>query len=125
MEFLVSYYMYNKKLKDDKMKTSEVLCLSELADYQTNSIVSRMIIDKKAGSVTFFAFDKGQSLSEHTAPFDALIYILDGAAEVVISSKKYVLKQGDTIIMPANKPHAVKANERFKMLLIMVRVTYE
>jgi quercetin dioxygenase-like cupin family protein len=100
---------------------SKVLSLLELADYQTNSIVSRMIIDKKAGSVTLFAFDKGQSLSEHTAPFDALVYILDGKAEVVISSKKYVLKQEDMIIMPANKPHAVKALERFKMLLIMVR----
>ena len=99
----------------------KVIITKDLINYQEDSIVSKIIASSEKGSITIFAFDKGQRLSEHTAPFDALVYILDGAAEVVISSKKYVLKQGDMIIMPADKPHAVKAIERFKMLLIMVR----
>ncbi len=95
--------------------------LYELADYQEGSIVSRTIIDKKAGTVTFFAFDEGQGLSEHTAPFDALVYILDGEAEIIISGKPFHLKEGEIIIMPANQPHSLRAIKRFKMILTMIR----
>ena len=95
--------------------------LSELVDYQDGSIVSKEIIKGEKGTVTLFAFDKGQGLSEHTAPFDALVYNFDGKAEVIIEGKSHPLGVGEIIIMPANKPHALKAIERFKMLLVMVR----
>ncbi|MBM5805750.1 MAG: cupin domain-containing protein [Candidatus Verstraetearchaeota archaeon] len=100
---------------------AKVVNLAGLVGYQENSIVSRMLIDKDTGTVTLFAFDAGQGLSEHTAPFDALVYIVDGEADIVISGKRLHLKEGETTIMPANEPHAVKAAERFKMLLMMVR----
>jgi quercetin dioxygenase-like cupin family protein len=93
----------------------------DLVDYQAGSIVSRTIIDKPAGTLTLFAFDAGQGLSEHTAPFDALVYLLDGKAEVIISGKPLQLKTGEMVIMPANQPHALKAVRRFKMLLVMVK----
>ncbi len=99
----------------------QVTRLVDLANYQDGSIVSRTIVDKKAGTVTFFAFDEGQGLSEHTAPFDALVYLLDGEAEVIISGKPFQLKGGDMVVMPANDPHALKAITRFKMVLIMIR----
>ncbi|MEF8847953.1 MAG: cupin domain-containing protein, partial [Candidatus Thermoplasmatota archaeon] len=82
---------------------------------------SRMLINKKSGSVTLFAFDEKQKLSEHTAPFDALVQVLDGEAEISISDKNYSLKQGEFIIMPANKPHAVTAIKKFKMMLTMIK----
>lgn len=100
---------------------SEVLHLAELVAYQDGSVVSRQITKADAGNVTLFAFDKDQELSEHTAPFDALVHILDGEAEVRISGKPFHLKMGDAVIMPANEPHAVKAVTRFKMLLTMIR----
>jgi quercetin dioxygenase-like cupin family protein len=99
----------------------QVARLVDLADYQKGSIVSRTIIDKNTGTVTFFAFDEGQGLSEHTAPFDALVYLLDGEAEITISGKPYLLKGGEMVIMPANNPHALKAIKRFKMILTMIR----
>lgn len=92
-----------------------------LVEYQVGSVVSRTIIDKKTGTVTLFAFDKGQGLSEHTAPFDALVHLLDGEAEIVISGKALRLKEGEMIIMPANQPHALRAVEKFKMILTMIR----
>ena len=95
--------------------------LNSLIDYQEGSVVSRTIIDKNAGTITLFAFDKGQGLSEHTAPYDALVYILDGEAEVTISGKPIRLKEGALTIMPANEPHALSAVTKFKMLLIMIR----
>ncbi|MBU0534496.1 MAG: cupin domain-containing protein [Candidatus Omnitrophica bacterium] len=95
--------------------------LSSLLKYQNNAVVSREIIKKETGTVTLFAFDKGQGLSEHTAPFDALVYIIDGAAEIVISGKSHTIKKGEMIIMPANKPHALKAIKKFKMLLVMIK----
>ncbi len=95
--------------------------LIDLAHYQEGSVVSRTIIDKKTGTVTLFAFDEGQGLSEHTTPFDALVYILDGEAEIIISGQPIGLKCGEMIIMPANKPHAVRATRRFKMILTMMR----
>jgi len=96
--------------------------LAELVDYQDGSVVSKEIIKKDKGTVTLFSFDKGQGLSEHTAPFDALVYIIDGETEIMISGSPNKLKTGDIIIMPANKPHSLKAIERFKMLLVMIRV---
>lgn len=93
----------------------------DLLGYQEGAVVSKEIIKKDTGTVTLFAFDKGQGLSEHTAPFDALVYVFDGKAEVVIDKREFLLKSGEIIIMPANKPHALKALERFKMLLVMVR----
>jgi quercetin dioxygenase-like cupin family protein len=98
-----------------------VLKLADLIEYQDGSVVSRTIIDKETGTVTLFAFDAGQGLSEHTAPFEALVYALDGAVEVTISGKKFPLTKGDVIIMPANEPHALKATKRFKMLLTMIK----
>lgn len=95
--------------------------LIDLIDYQEGSVVSRTIMDKKAGTVTLFAFDENEGLSEHTAPFDALIYILKGEAKVTISGKPFKLKEGELIIMPANEPHALSAVTKFKMLLIMIR----
>lgn len=95
--------------------------LADLVDYQEGSIVSRTIIDKKTGTITLFAFDKEQGLSEHKAPFDALIYLLEGEAEITIAGKPYHLKEGEMIIMPGNEPHAVKATQKFKMILTMIR----
>jgi quercetin dioxygenase-like cupin family protein len=97
------------------------LKLADLTEYQKGAVVSRTIVDKKAGTVTLFAFDEGQGLSEHTAPFDALVYALDGEAEIVISGKTFRVKEGEMIIMPANKPHALKAVKNFKMVLVMIR----
>ena len=95
--------------------------LIDLAEYHEGSVVSRTIIDKKTGTVTFFAFDEGQVLSEHTAPFDALVYLLEGEAEIVISGKSLRLKGGEVVIMPANQPHALRAVKKFKMILTMIR----
>jgi quercetin dioxygenase-like cupin family protein len=99
----------------------KVFGLSELVDYQDGSIVSKEIIKKESGTVTLFAFGQGQGLSEHTAPFDALVYVLDGWGEVTISGTPFMVKNGEMLIMPANKPHALKAKERFKMLLVMMK----
>jgi quercetin dioxygenase-like cupin family protein len=100
---------------------SEVLHMADLASYQEGSVVSRQITKEEAGNITLFAFDEGQELSEHTAPYDALVHVLDGAVEVRISGKPFHLKSGDAIIMPANDPHALKAITQFKMLLTMIR----
>lgn len=95
--------------------------LVDLIEYQDGSVVSRTIIDERTGTVTLFAFVEGQGLSEHTAPFDALVHVLDGEAEITISSKTFRLKKGEIVIIPANEPHALKAIERFKMILTMIR----
>jgi quercetin dioxygenase-like cupin family protein len=100
---------------------SAVNRLADLLDYQKGSVVSRTIIDKKVGTVTLFSFDEGQGLSEHTAPFDALVHVLDGEVEISISGEPFHLREGEMIIMPANQPHALKAVKRFKMLLVMIR----
>ena len=92
-----------------------------MVEYQNGTVVSRTIINQPAGTVTLFAFDQGQGLSEHTAPYDAMVYLLDGQAEIKISGKKHKLVTGEMIIMPANQPHALKAWEKFKMLLIMIK----
>jgi quercetin dioxygenase-like cupin family protein len=100
---------------------SQVLKLADLVSYQEGSVVSRQITKAEAGNVTLFAFDAGQELSEHTAPFDALAHIVEGEVEIRVSGKPYLLSAGDAIIMPANEPHAVKAKTKFKMLLTMIR----
>ena len=95
--------------------------LVDLVEYQQGAVVSRAAVGKQTGTVTLFAFDEGQVLSEHTAPYDAMACLLDGEAEIVIASKPLHLKEGEAVIMPANVPHAVSALKRFKMMLIMVR----
>ena len=105
----------NKKLAAQKAN------LASLINYQDGAVVSRAIIDKKAGTITLFAFDESQGLSEHTAPYDALVQILEGEAEITISGKPINLKQGEATIMPANKPHALTAKTKLKMLLTMIR----
>jgi quercetin dioxygenase-like cupin family protein len=100
---------------------SQILKMAELAAYQEGSVVSRQITKSEAGNVTLFAFDAGQELSEHTAPFDALVHILDGEVEVRISGIPHILTAGDAIVMPADESHALKAVTRFKMLLTMIR----
>lgn len=111
----------NKSETDAAKLTSQAANLTALIEYQEGSVVSRTIIDKPTGTLTLFAFDKGQGLSEHTAPFDALVYLLDGAAVVTISGKPLKMKQGEIVIMPANQPHALRATQPFKMMLVMIK----
>jgi quercetin dioxygenase-like cupin family protein len=112
--------MVNKATVTEKI-IGQAASLNSLVEYQKEAIVSRTLIDKKAGTITLFAFAQGQGLSEHTAPFDALVYIIDGEAEITITKKALSVKAGDMVIMPANKPHALKANKPFKMMLVMIR----
>jgi quercetin dioxygenase-like cupin family protein len=100
---------------------AETLNLENLVTYQKHSVVSKQLLNKKAGSLTLFAFAKGEGLSEHTAPYDASVLILDGKANITIGGKLHKVKKSTMIIMPANVPHSLKAVERFKMLLIMIR----
>jgi quercetin dioxygenase-like cupin family protein len=100
---------------------SKPLKVEDLIDYQENAVVSREIIRKETGTVTIFAFDKGEGLSEHTAPFDAMVQVVDGTAEIIISGTKNIVNKGELIIMPANEPHALNAIERYKMVLTMIR----
>ena len=95
--------------------------LAGLIAYQDGSVVSKSLINQKTGIVTLFAFAQGEELSEHTSPFDAMVYVLDGVAEITISGNLNTVKEGEMIIMPANEPHALKALDRFKMLLIMIK----
>ena len=110
-------------MKNDKNEDlrGKALKAGDLVGYDKGAVVSRTIIDKKTGTVTIFSFDKGQGLSEHTAPFDALVEILDGEAEIAISGKPCKVKAGEFIIMPAGKPHSLKAVKKFKMALVMIR----
>ena len=101
--------------KDQKVK------LAETIDYQAGSVVSKEIVKGKTSNVTVFAFAKGEGLKEHSAPFDALVTIIDGTAEISISGKKHTLSTGEMIVMPANEPHALQALEQFKMMLVMIR----
>jgi quercetin dioxygenase-like cupin family protein len=101
--------------------TSEVQKLSEILQYQDGAVVSRVLLKNKGGTVTMFAFDEGEGLSEHTAPFDALVIGFDGEADIEIAREVFRLRQGETILLPANKPHAVRAAAQFKMLLVMIR----
>ena len=112
-------------MKQDKPDTdkllAQVLKAADLVDYQEGSVVSRTVMEKGTGTLTLFAFGEGQGLSEHTAPFDALVYILDGEAEITISGKTLRLSKEEMVIMPADEPHALKAIKKFKMMLVMIR----
>ena len=107
-------------VKSPENLTGKVLNPKDLITYQEGSVVSRMIVYKKSGTITLFAFDTGEGLSEHTAPYDAIAHIIDGEAEISIEQTPFLLKEGQMIIMPANKPHALHAQQRFKMMLTMV-----
>ena len=113
--------MPTKGADKSQIHPGEVLDVTALVDYAQGAIVSRTLLDNNAGTITLFSFDEGQGLSEHTAPFDALVQVLEGEAEIMISGKPHRLQGGEMILMPANKPHALKALKRFKMMLIMIR----
>jgi quercetin dioxygenase-like cupin family protein len=97
------------------------IAAGSLAGYQKGAVVSREIINKKTGTVTVFSFDKGEGLSEHVAPFDAMVYILDGSARITAAGRPNIVKKGEFIILPAGKPHALHAARKFKMLLVMIK----
>jgi quercetin dioxygenase-like cupin family protein len=112
----------NKKNRaGEESLVGQVVTLADLLAYQKGAVVSRTLIERKTGTVTLFAFDEGQGLSEHTAPFDAMVHVLDGEAEITISGTAHHVKKGHMLIMPANQPHALKALAPFKMLLTMIR----
>ena len=106
--------------KWDELK-GKVLVLKDLVNYQDGTVASRMVINRKAGSITLFSFDEDEGLSEHTAPYDAVVTILEGECEVWVAGKTYQMKENETIIFPAHAPHALSAITRFKMMLIMIR----
>jgi quercetin dioxygenase-like cupin family protein len=106
---------------DNEFGKSEIFSFSDSVEYADGAIVSKTVLKKGTGNISLFAFDKGEALSEHTAPFDAVIQVVDGRGEITIGGKSYFLEAGQTIIMPANIPHAVKAVEKFKMVLTMIR----
>lgn len=108
-------------MENEKIEHGTPFVFADSISYQTDGIVSKKIIQKEKGNITLFAFDAGQKLSEHAAPFDALVQVMQGSAEVIIGGKPSQLTAGQSIIMPANIPHAVNANERFIMLLTMIR----
>lgn len=110
-----------KKSRTDKGLLAKAVAVAALVEYQDGAVVSRTIIERNTGTVTLFAFDRGQGLSEHTAPFDALVHIIDGEAVVIVDGKVINLKAGEATIMPANRPHALRADSRFKMMLVMIR----
>lgn len=105
----------------DEGLRGKAMGMADLVGYQEGAVVSRTLIDKPAGTVTLFSFDAGQGLSEHTAPFDAMVNVVDGEAEVSIGGQPHVVRTGEMIIMPADVPHALRAHQRFKMLLVLVR----
>lgn len=107
--------------KEKALDGAKVEKLADLVQYQEGAIVSRTLVDKQAGTVTVFAFDEGQGLSEHVAPFDALVNVVDGEAEILIEGRPHRVREGEIIMMPGGKPHALKAAKRFKMILVMIR----
>ncbi|HRY31985.1 MAG TPA: cupin domain-containing protein [Bacteroidales bacterium] len=108
-------------METNLFEKAKVMKFNELVDYSENGIVSKRVLDKKTGNVSLFSFDQGQRLSEHTAPFDAMVQVIEGSGEVVIAGQPHSLQAGESIIMPAGIPHAVNATARFKMLLTMIR----
>lgn len=108
-------------MADPRSIVGEALVLEGMVNYNEGSVVSRTIVDKPQGTVTLFAFDEAQGLSEHTAPYDALVFVLDGEVEITISGKPVRAARGQMVIMPAREPHALRALSRFKMLLVMIR----
>jgi quercetin dioxygenase-like cupin family protein len=121
---LFSLYIYIYilfKMENSEFEKAKAFAFNNIIEYAANSVVSKTIIKKPTGTVTLFSFDKGEALSEHTAPFDALVQIIDGSAEVIIDGKSHLVEIANSIILPANVPHALKAVSRFKMLLTMIR----
>ncbi len=108
-------------MENSEFEKAKVFAFNNIIEYAANSVVSKTIIKKSTGTVTLFSFDKGEALSEHTAPFDALVQVIDGSAEIIIDGNPHQVESGSSIILPANIPHALKANSRFKMLLTMIR----
>ena len=118
--------MARPAVEDETKSRSEIPAantveLGNIVSYQAGAVVSRAIVSRKTGTITLFAFDAGQGLSEHTAPFDALVHVLEGKAEIAIDGEPFQLSGGEAILLPANRPHAVRATSRFKMLLVMIR----
>jgi quercetin dioxygenase-like cupin family protein len=110
-------------MESNEFKKSEVFSFAASVDYAAGAIVSKTVLKKQTGNISLFAFDKGEALSEHTAPFDAVIQVVDGKGEVTIGGKPFILTTGETIIMPGGIPHSVKAVEKFKMVLTMIKST--
>ena len=108
-------------MNETRESESVSMNLNELLKYQSGAVVSKVLLKKNSGNITLFAFDKGEGLSEHTAPFDAFVHITDGEAEITISGKQYVLRGGEAIVMPAGQPHSLKAIAAFKMILVMIK----
>jgi len=115
------YELTSPKAKFSKKEFSQPSRIADLIDYQEGAVVSKTLVDKKSGTITLFAFDKNQGLSEHKAPYDVLIQLLDGEAQVTVADKLFVLRTGESIVLPANSPHALRAFQRFKMLLVMIK----
>jgi quercetin dioxygenase-like cupin family protein len=108
-------------MSPNEFEKASIFNLNESVEYSDHGIVSKTVLKKQTGNISVFSFDKGEALSEHTAPFDAMIMVTDGKAEILIGGKPFILSAGQNIIMPANIPHAVNAVEKFKMMLIMIR----
>lgn len=108
-------------MNTNTFEKSKIYALNEAVDYASGAIVSKIVSKNNAGNITLFSFDAGQNLSEHAAPFDAIVQVVEGKAKITINKKGYILSQGDIIIMPANIPHAVEALDKFKMLLTMLK----
>jgi len=108
-------------MSGNEFEKAKVFSFEESVDYSEGGIVSKTVLKKQTGNISLFSFDKGEALSEHTAPFDAMIQVVDGRGEIIIDGKSHFLDAGQVIIMPANIPHAVKAVDRFKMVLTMIR----
>ena len=113
--------MNHNRKAGEGMSPAEVVTTENMVGYQDSAVVSRTVVSKAAGTVTLFAFDRGQALSEHSAPFDALVVVLDGEGEITISGRPFKVARGQAILMPADEPHAVRAVERFKMMLVMIK----
>jgi len=121
MIFYPQIPFHKKNIMTGSFESSKVYDLKSMVDYAAGSTVSKIIIRNEKGNLTLFAFDKGQNLSEHTAPFDAIVQVLDGTGKIIIEGKEHMVREGQVIIMPANIPHALEATEKFKMLLIMIK----
>ena len=115
-----TYKLINNK-EMSNFNHSTIIDFKKDIEYAGNSVVSKRVLEQKTGNITLFSFDKGQKLSEHSAPFDAMVQVVEGQVEITIDKKPYILKEGETIIMPANIPHALLAVEKFKMLLTMIK----
>lgn len=106
---------------EDLFSKGKVLNLEQMVEYSSGGVISKQVLKNQSGNITLFSFDKGQGLSEHTAPFDAVVHVLDGEAQIIIGGNSNLIKKGESIIMPANVTHALQAVERFKMLLTMIK----